>query len=138
MSDMFDVDSQHLSTTGGCLCSEVSYRVTGPLRAVAGCHCQQCRRTSGHFVAATSAAKTEIEIEGEVRWFQSSETAKRGFCPECGSNLFWDDGGERLSIMAGSLDGPTGLQMDRHIHVGSKGDYYTLDGTQPHFEGSDT
>ncbi|QFU09462.1 Glutathione-dependent formaldehyde-activating enzyme [Rhodobacteraceae bacterium THAF1] len=138
MSDMFDVDKEHLSTTGGCLCSEVSYRVTGPLRPVSGCHCQQCRRTSGHYVAATSAPKAQVEIEGEVRWYQSSDTAKRGFCPDCGSNLFWDGGGDELSIMAGTLDGPTGLELDRHIYVANKGDYYELDDRLPHFEQSDT
>ena len=137
MSDIFDADAEHLSSTGGCLCSEVSYRVTGPLRPVIGCHCQQCRRTSGHYVACTAAPKAALEVEGEVRWFQSSETARRGFCPECGSNLFWDAGGDTISIMAGTLDQPTGLRMDRHIHVATKGDYYVLDDRLPHFEHAD-
>lgn len=73
-----------------------------------------------------------------MRWYQSSDTAKRGFCPDCGSNLFWDGGGDELSIMAGTLDGPTGLELDRHIYVANKGDYYELDDRLPHFEQSDT
>ena len=39
---------------GRCLCGAVNYRVDGPLRPVVACHCGQCQRTSGHFVAATS------------------------------------------------------------------------------------
>ncbi len=137
MSDIFDADPSTLSVTGGCLCAEVSYRVTGPLRPVVACHCQQCRRTSGHHSAATSAPRESVEIEGEVRWFQSSARARRGFCPECGSNLFWDDGGARLAIFAGSLDAPTGVTMEGHIHCADKGDYYRISDDLPQVAGGD-
>lgn len=111
---------------GSCLCGAVSYCVTGPMRPVIACHCTQCRKTSGHHVAATSAARDAIEIVGEVRWYRSSDTARRGFCPVCGSNLFWDGPGANLSIMAGTLDGPTGLRLKGHIYCADKGDYYDI------------
>lgn len=114
--------------TGGCLCGAVRYSVRGPLRPVVACHCTQCRKSSGHYVAATQAAADDIEIAGEtLRWFRSSEVAERGFCAACGSNLFWRRFGDpRISIMAGTLDGATGLKMDRQIHAESAGDYYAL------------
>ncbi len=111
---------------GSCLCGAVSYRVSGPLRPVVACHCVQCRKTSGHFVAATSAAREAIEITGEVAWYRSSETARRGFCPVCGSSLFWDGPGSHLSIMAGTLEAPTGLTLAGHIFCADKGDYYEI------------
>lgn len=37
-----------------CRCGAVRYEVNGPLRNVIACHCEQCRRSSGHFVAATA------------------------------------------------------------------------------------
>ena len=115
--------------SGGCLCGAVRYHVTGPLRPVIACHCQQCRRTSGHYVAATAAAHAHISIEGEgnLTWFVSSPEARRGFCRLCGSNLFWQ-GTDRpyISIMAGSVDGATGLKLERHIFVAAKGDYYQI------------
>ncbi|MBJ3762336.1 GFA family protein [Maribius pontilimi] len=111
---------------GGCLCNQVSFRVRGPMRPVVNCHCQMCRRTSGHHGAATAAPRDSIDIEGEVRWYKSSESARRGFCPVCGSNLFWDGGGANLSIFAGTLDKPTGLQTAWHIFVADKGDYYEI------------
>lgn len=138
MSDIFDADPSALSVTGGCLCAEVSYRVTGPLRPVVACHCGQCRRSSGHHVAATSAPRDKVEIEGEVRWYRSSAEARRGFCPACGSNLFWDGGGERLSIFAGTLDGPTGLAMQGHIFCAEKGDYYEIADGLPQVPGADS
>jgi hypothetical protein len=123
--------------TGGCLCTAVAYRVTGPMRAVIACHCGQCRRTSGHHVAATSVPRDRVLIEGEVTWYRSSPSARRGFCGRCGSNLFWDGGGETLSIHAGTLDGATGLRMDRHIFCADKGDYYDIADGLPQFTGSD-
>ena len=122
---------------GGCLCGAVRYRVDGPLRPVVACHCSQCRRTSGHHVAATSAPRGAVAIEGEVTWFASSPEARRGFCGICGSNLFWDGGGAGLSIMAGTLDGPTGLAMAGHIFVADRGDYYDIADGLPQAEGRD-
>ncbi|WP_375262053.1 GFA family protein [Palleronia sp.] len=137
MTDIFDADPSSLSVTGGCLCAEVSFRVTGPLAPVVACHCSQCRRASGHFIAGSSVARDALEVEGEVRWYQSSEKARRGFCPICGSNLFWDGGGDRLSIFAGSLDAPTGLSMAGHIFCADKGEYYEIADGLPQSSGAD-
>lgn len=115
--------------TGGCHCGAVRYRVDGPLRPVIACHCRQCRRQSGHHYAATQAARADLEIRGEaaITWYQASPEAHRGFCATCGSALFWVRGdGERMSILAGSLDDPTGLELIGHIFVADKGDYYAI------------
>ncbi|MEE9452770.1 MAG: GFA family protein [Paracoccaceae bacterium] len=111
---------------GGCLCGAVKYTVNRPLRAVVNCHCGQCRKTSGHYVAATSVARDQIDITGAVTWYQSSATARRGFCATCGANLFWDGAGKNLSIFAGTLDGATRLQTVGNIYVADKGDYYEI------------
>ncbi|MCP5036020.1 MAG: GFA family protein [Rhodobacteraceae bacterium] len=123
--------------TGGCLCGAVTYQVSGPLRPVISCHCSQCRKTSGHYVAATSAARADLVVSGKVRWFVSSDTASRGYCPTCGSNLFWDGAGENMSIFAGSLDGATGLKTAGHIYCADKGDYYEISGEVPMADGCD-
>lgn len=112
--------------TGACLCGAVKYTVSGSLRPVIACHCKQCQRTSGFHVAATSARRDTVKIEGAVTWYRSSETAKRGFCGTCGSNLFWDGPGQNLSIFAGTLDAPTGLKLAGHIYCADKGDYYEI------------
>lgn len=112
--------------TGSCLCGAVRYKVNGPLRPVVACHCAQCRKSSGHFVAATSASRETIQITGEVTWYVSSNTARRGFCGICGSSLFWDGAGQNLSIHAGTLDGETGIAIKGHIFCADKGDYYDI------------
>lgn len=116
---------------GSCECGAVAYVLSGPLRPVVGCHCVQCRKTSGHYAAATQCAVADFTLTqaGGLTWYRSSDTARRGFCRICGSSLFWqEDGTDHISIMAGTIDGATGLTMDRHIHGEAKGDYYDLPG----------
>lgn len=66
-------------------------------------------------------------VDGDVRWYEASQTAKRGFCPTCGCWLFWkaheEDG---MSFSLGVIDGPTGLHLQKHIFVADKGDYYDI------------
>ena len=116
----------------------VRYRVVGPLRPIIYCHCGQCRRTSGHFVAATAADVGALEIVADesLAWFASSECASRGFCRRCGSSLFWrPDDGSHVSIMAGTLDNSDGLAPVEHIYVGDKGGYYELNDDLPKRQG---
>lgn len=118
-----------IMAAGGCLCGAVRYEVRGPLRPVVNCHCGQCRRFHGHFGAYSNAATKDMSVTGyrHLKWYRSSSFARRGFCKQCGSSLFW----ERLrsgtiSIAAGSIDGPTKLRTIRHIFVRDKGDYYKI------------
>ncbi len=126
-----------MSARGSCLCGAVTYQVTGPLRPVVACHCAQCRKTSGHYVAATSAPRESVEITGEVTWYVSSDTARRGFCGTCGSSLFWDGAGVNLSIHAGTLDEAPDLAMAGHIYCADKGDYYEINDPLPRAAGYD-
>lgn len=120
--------------TGACLCGAVRLRTRGPLRGVVYCHCGQCRRQSGHYVAATCVGDDRIDVEGgeAIIWYAASEEAKRGFCGRCGSLLFWKHRDlDTVSVMAGAFDKPTGLDAECHIFVADKGDYYTIDDGLP-------
>jgi len=125
------VQHGHVISRGGCLCGGVRYAVRGTLRDVIACHCSQCRRTSGHFVAATGAESDRITLEKDetLVWFASSDRAERGFCGRCGGNLFWrplENARGWTSIMAGTLDPPTRLKLRQHIFVADKSDYYEI------------
>lgn len=116
--------------TGGCLCGAVRYTVVGPMRPVIYCHCGQCRRWTGHFLAASAARRSQVTIEdpdGALKWYVSSPGYQRGFCSRCGTPLFWGrDGGGFYSIPAGSLDDDADLEAVMHVHTGSKGRYYDI------------
>lgn len=122
--------------TGSCLCGGVAYEIEGDLRPVDFCHCSQCRKTSGHYVAATSCKPEQLRLtaDASLRWYESSPVAERGFCKVCGSSLFWrPKHGRYISIMAGTLDTPTGLKSVKHIYVADASDYYTIgDGLPQH------
>lgn len=116
--------------TGSCLCGKVNLAVSSFDREVVACHCTQCRKQTGHFVAATRVANEALSMSGEenLTWFQASNDAERGFCSTCGSILLWRaNGSDHTSIMAGCLDAPTGLTLERHIFVDDKGDYYDIE-----------
>ena len=114
---------------GSCMCGAVTYTISGNIRSIVACHCTQCRKTSGHYVAATQVHRDNIDVQGEssLSWYQSSASAERAFCRICGSQLFWSEfNSTNISVMAGTLDGPTRLRLDRQICTETKGNYYTL------------
>lgn len=123
---------------GGCLCGAVRYAVRGALRPVVNCHCGQCLRFHGHHGAYSGAEWEKVVVTGDaLRWYRSSEAARRGFCGRCGSSLFWDRvGGGFLSIAAGSLDRPTGLRTVRHIYTAERADYYEITDGLEQFPGT--
>ena len=118
--------------TGRCLCGAVRYEIKGTLRDVLICHCEECRRWHGHVSASTAARREDLVLleQRGLRWIQSPHSdagARRGFCVECGSSLFWDAPGRpTVSIAAGTLDEPTGLRIAAHWFVSQAGDYYEL------------
>jgi hypothetical protein len=128
---------------GGCLCGAVRFSVTGPLRDVLVCHCVECRRWNGGPSASTASSREHLQLDESrgLRWIASPASdagARRGFCGECGSSLFWDaPGRDYVAIAAGSLDGDTGLTTAGHWFTSQKGDWYQLpDDGQPRHEGS--
>jgi hypothetical protein len=75
--------------------------------------------------------RVSLLADASLRWIDSPKSAahaRRGFCGECGSSLFWDaPDRETISIAAGTLDGPTGLTVVGQIYVEDAGDYYEVD-----------
>jgi len=126
---MAEADDRPVRATGRCLCGAVHFEIRGPLRDVVVCHCGQCRRQHGAPPSYTAAPWSNVKLSGtnHLKWYQSSELARRGFCRICGSSLFWEPiGTGRVSISAGSLDKPTGLRIIRHIFVSDKADFYEI------------
>jgi hypothetical protein len=128
--------------TGRCLCGAVRFEVRGQLRDVFTCRCVECRRWSGHVFAASAARREDIVFVEErgLRWIDSPESeshARRGFCRECGSSLFWDPPRrDTIAVAAGSLDEPTGLRLAGHVYVSQTPDYEPVpDDGLPRYEG---
>lgn len=115
--------------SGSCLCGAVRIEVAGPLGPADACHCRECRKQSGHYLASANVPRSALSVTGEdkVGWYRSSEKVRRGFCTVCGSVLFWDPV-ERdwTSVAMGAFEAPTGTRLELHIFVEEKGDYYEI------------
>ncbi len=123
-------------TKGSCLCGSVAFELSGPLPAVINCHCNQCRKMTGHFLAATNVSHEDFRFlrDSGLKWYHASDIARRGFCGDCGSTLFWEEHGSgRIAVAAGCLDAPLDLTTEAHIYVADKGDYYLLEDNLPQF-----
>ena len=125
--------------TGGCLCGAVRYEVQGHLRGVVNCHCTMCQRLHGAFGAHSKSKKAYIKITEDkgLKWYATSGRARRGFCGDCGSNLFWEPvNQDATGIVVGSLDQPTHLKTIGQIFTGEKADFVVLTDGVPIFAGS--
>lgn len=115
--------------SGSCLCGGVTFEVQGDFPPPSACHCGQCRKQSGHFWASSFVPDDKLSIirDSSLGWYCASDLARRGFCNNCGSFLFWKHNEEATtSFSMGALSAPTGAKLGRHIFVADKGDYYDL------------
>ena len=129
-----------MSLKGRCLCGAVTLEVQGELEhQPEACHCSQCRRQSGHFLAGVNVRRDALVLHGDeyITWYKASDEVERGFCAVCGSTLFWKptiDGYAFTAIAMGVFDLPTGVRLAKHTFVGDKGDYYEIDDGVPQSE----
>jgi hypothetical protein len=119
--------------TGSCCCGKIAYTAKA-VEPLWYCHCQQCRKITGHYMAAAQVNLSNIEIEGEPKWHYVSALSRHGFCADCGSQVFWrNDNNDFLSITGGSIDGASNLKVAGHVFVGEKGDYYEISGDEKRY-----
>ena len=101
---------------GGCLCGAVRYRTPLVDDAVLQCHCENCRRLSGNFVAAVRSNTADLELTDPDRAFAwyDLDYARYGFCRRCGATLFFApaEPPSQISVMVGSLDDASGLRLE--------------------------
>ncbi|MEM6680487.1 MAG: GFA family protein, partial [Pseudomonadota bacterium] len=104
---------------GRCLCGAVRFKITGPVSDPIACHCRECQRHSGGIWISVTAARADVDIQRDrLAWVSVSESARRGFCRDCGGYLFWEAvEGDEIEIAFGALDDRDGLSLAAHIHT---------------------
>ena len=76
--------------SGRCLCGAVTWKASGSVTRNLVCHCADCQRaTSSPFTAFLGFEPDEVTWMGEINHFESSPGSVRGFCPVCGSRLYF-------------------------------------------------
>ena len=113
-----------------CLCGSIKLKIIGKLRNVINCHCSQCMKTHGNFASYTNSLEENITYirKSTLRWYHSSNFAKRGFCSKCGASVFYKiKKSDNISISAGMFNYPTKLKTESNIFIKNKLDYYKID-----------
>lgn len=119
-----------------CLCGGIKIKIKGKLHHVNNCHCNQCIKTHGNYAAYTSCEYKYLKFINKktLKWYKSSEKAKRGFCSKCGASIFFKRlNSDRISISAGMFTNPTKLETRYNIFTKGKMDYYKLNNKLPKF-----
>lgn len=108
---------------GGCLCGRIRYRLTRTPTDVVHCHCSLCQRASGaFFVTWATVPLGEFELlQGEPAVYRSTPNAKRLFCVDCGTKLFFHVDEERaIDIAVATLDEPDRVAALRNTWVDTR------------------
>lgn len=78
---------------GSCLCEKVTVDLGKKKSKIGVCYCSMCRKLSsgGWFYIWKPYLEDGFALNGceWVNEFDSSDIASRGFCKNCGTNLFY-------------------------------------------------
>ena len=103
---------------GGCQCGAVRYSVTGEPALAAICHCTMCRRAhAAPAVAWAMFQDAQVSFsKARPQTYASSQEAKRGFCPSCGTQISFTASflPGLIDITIGSLDQPESIKPTLH------------------------
>ena len=103
------------------MCGRIRYSVEVEDQDAYLCHCRMCQRASGNIsLAMKNVRKAGLRWETEPDHYASSPIARRGYCANCGTSLTFEyPDSDRLDLIVGSFDDPSGLVPKHHFGVES-------------------
>ncbi|MCB9945081.1 MAG: GFA family protein [Geminicoccaceae bacterium] len=124
---------------GSCLCGKVRFTA----REIHGehhvCHCGMCQKWAGGPVFAAMADGVSFEGGDFIKTYSSSEWAERGFCSNCGSNLYYrlKDSGQYI-MATGLFDDKSVFKVVGEIFIDRKPPGYDIAGDHPRLTEAET
>ena len=117
--------TENRKIAGKCLCGAVKVHAEASSPDVAVCHCSMCRRWSAGPFMEITCEKVSFEGEENIGRVSSSDWAERGFCKQCGSNLFYHIvGAGDYQISIGLLDDQSKLHLSLQVFIDDKPPFY--------------
>lgn len=123
---------------GSCLCGAIQFKAIGKPLRTAFCHCPSCRKANGAaFAGFVDFKRDQVTFSGQpIKEYQSSESAIRTFCGECGSSiaykgLNWSD---EIHMHIGCFDNPDATPMQDHVYMKGKISFIHLKDGLPTYE----
>jgi len=123
---------------GRCMCGAVTWSYSGSITRSLVCYCADCQRaTSSPLTAFLGFRPEQLTWTGEVRHYESSPGAFRGFCPACGTRLYfrslkWPT---EIHVHAATLTDPKSYQPDAQVLVRSRVSWLDMLGSIPSHDG---
>ena len=119
----------------------MTYQVDGMLRDARSCHCSRCRKAF-----SSQASAYALVDSSEFRWlsgedlltsYVNSQGFGLQFCSKCGSTLVGVFNGVVHGVTLGCVNGDPGVEIGKHIYVGSKAAWEIIpDGVRRFDEGA--
>ena len=129
--------------SGGCLCGDVRYEVSGSSIWKAICYCESCTRAAGApAIACAGFEKSKFRLlNGRIEIYESSPGVLRGFCRRCGTSLTYQKNPKVLEgarddvyILTRTLDDPNAYPPDEHVHYGERVSWFNVEDELPHYD----
>src|SRR5262245_14415384 len=123
--------------TGSCMCCSVglTYSVENTRKLV--CHCADFQRaTSAPFTAFMGMKPAQLKWTGEIVHYESSPQTFRGFCPSCGTRLYFQS--ERwpseIHVHAATMTDPSKYKPSAQVMMRSRASWLDQLSSIPVFE----
>lgn len=125
---------------GSCLCGAVKIAATNASKQVGACHCGMCRKWGGSsFLAIDCSSQVDFEGEDNIKIYQSSEWAERGFCQQCGTHLFYRlKQNNQYHMPVGIFDDADDLVFHHQIFIDEKPEFYSFANQTQNMTGAET
>ena len=129
-----------MTATGRCLCGAIRYEYSAAPIWVTHCHCESCRRqTSSPVTTFIVLPKASLRFtQGQPKEYASSPGVARSFCADCGSPIYYrvDDRPDAIDLYACTLDDPSGVAPQFHVHSLEQLPWLELVDDLPRYPGS--
>ena len=105
------------------MCGVVRWAYAGEITRNLVCHCADCQRTtSSPFTAFLGMRPENLTWISEVNEYQSSPGTFRGFCPACGTRLYFrsDKWPGEIHVHAATLISPADYRPDAQVVLRSR------------------
>lgn len=113
---------------GRCLCGAVTVIAKNMSNNVGACHCSMCRKWSGGPLMAIDC-ESNVSFTGEenIKVFNSSGWAERGFCATCGTHLFYRlKENNQYFVPVGLFDDCEAIVFAHQVFIDEKPAYYSF------------
>jgi hypothetical protein len=124
--------------SGKCMCGAVTWTYTGDTTRNLVCYCTDCQRaTSSPLTAFLGMNSNQLRWNGKIEHYESSAGTYRGFCPSCGTRLYFrsEKWPQETHVHAATLTNPDDYRPDAQVLMRSRAGWLDLLASIPSHDG---